>query len=85
MQLAGIVGVHPAAFTLRELVVMSLAKQRSDWNRTSASMALFANANRDPKKTPVFLPNDFNPLVPRIAEPKAGIESLKVFLHSRRV
>ena len=61
MQLAGIIGVHPGAFTLRELAVMSLAKQRSDWNRTSASMALFANANRDPKRGRPFKPSDFDP------------------------
>ena len=32
------------------------------WNHTSSSMALFANANRDPKRRPTpFDPTDFSP------------------------
>ncbi len=41
---------------------MAEARQREDWNHTSALMALVANVNRDPKKTKTFRPGDFNPL-----------------------
>jgi len=40
---------------------MAEAKGRADWGRTSATMALTANVNRDPKKTRAFKPADFNP------------------------
>jgi len=41
---------------------MAEARQRDEWNRTSALMALVANINRDPKKTRTFQPADFHPL-----------------------
>jgi len=31
------------------------------WGHTSALMALIANANRDPRKSKTFKPDDFNP------------------------
>jgi len=31
------------------------------WGRTSATLALIANVNRDPKKTRPFKPSDFDP------------------------
>ncbi len=42
---------------------MAEAKAKSDWSRTSALMALLANAHRDPMKTKVFTPADFNPFM----------------------
>jgi len=58
---AGVIGVDPGPLTLRELVWMAEAKARNEWTHTSAVMALMANAHRDPKKTRVFTPADFNP------------------------
>jgi hypothetical protein len=42
-QLAGILGVHPDPFTLRELYEMAQSRQKQDWQHTSNLMALFAN------------------------------------------
>ena len=44
---------------------MAEAKAQSEWAHTSALMALFANAHRDPKKTRAFTPSDFKPLQAR--------------------
>ena len=38
-ELAGIVGVHPGRYTLRQLAIMSQSRQRESWNRTSSMMA----------------------------------------------
>ena len=40
---------------------MSEGKGRDAWSRASNLMALLANINRDPKKSKVFKPTDFNP------------------------
>ena len=42
-QLAGILGVHPGSFTLRELYEMAQSRQKQDWQHTSNLMALLAN------------------------------------------
>jgi hypothetical protein len=42
-QLAGILGVHPDPFTLRELYEMAQSRQKHDWQHTSNLMALLAN------------------------------------------
>ena len=45
---------------------MAEGKRRDEWQRWAAWMAMFANANRDPKKrsTP-FGPKDFDPFARR--------------------
>ena len=64
---------------------MAEAKQRSDWLRTSALMALIANAHRDPKKSRAFKPADFDPFAGQTDEKvKVGIEALRtVFIEGR--
>lgn len=50
--------------TLRELWWMSEAielRDRMEWNRVSALMALLCNINKDPKRGKMFYPTDFNP------------------------
>ena len=47
---AGILGVDPGPFTLRELLVMAEGRSRAAWNHTGSMMALLANINRDPKR-----------------------------------
>ena len=42
-QLAGVLGVHPDPFTLRELYEMTQSRQKQDWQHTSNLMALLAN------------------------------------------
>jgi hypothetical protein len=46
---------------MRELLWMVEARQRCEWAQMSNLMALLANINRDPKKSKVFKPTDFNP------------------------
>ena len=61
-ELAGIVGVDPGPLTARELFFMAEGRSRAAWERTSAIMALIANANRDRKRKPSpYKPDDFNP------------------------
>jgi len=64
---------------------MAEAKQRSDWLRTSALMALVANAHRDAKKSRAFKPADFDPFAGRTEEVvKVGIGALKtIFIEGR--
>jgi hypothetical protein len=59
--LAGAIGIDPANLTLRELLWMSEGRGKDVWSRASNLMALIANCNRDPKKSKVFKPSDFNP------------------------
>ena len=46
---------------MRELLWMVDARQRCEWALMSNLMSLLANINRDPKKSKVFKPTDFNP------------------------
>jgi hypothetical protein len=83
--LAGVIGIDPGPHTMRQLRIMAMARQRSDWNRTASMMSLFANANRDPAKSKVFVPADFHPFIERLPEPKVGIEALKAMLPRKAV
>ena len=47
--------------TLRQLFWMAEGRVKDNWLHTSAILALVANVNRDPKKTKLFKPSDFNP------------------------
>jgi hypothetical protein len=53
---------------------MAQAAARERWSRTSAVLALIANANRDPKKTRPFKPSDFDPY----AGPQAPAQAVEV-------
>ena len=51
-------------------------------------MALLANINRDPKKTPAFSPRDFSPVQlasgPKPRPPRVGVEILRqVFIDGK--
>ncbi|MCG3178306.1 MAG: hypothetical protein BIFFINMI_00632 [Phycisphaerae bacterium] len=61
---------------------MAEARGRDNWAHTSSVLAMLANVNRDPKKTPAFQPADFDPYGPRHRKParvdrKTGFELLK--------
>ncbi len=66
---------------------MSEARERSEWARASALMALIANAHRDPKKNKAFKPGDFDPFArANTSKPvvRADVSVLKdVFIHGR--
>jgi hypothetical protein len=49
-ELAGIIGVHPGPWSLRELLAAVQGRQRETWNHTSALLAQMAEIHRDPKK-----------------------------------
>jgi len=65
---------------------MAYAKEDTEWNRTAVQLAMFANANRDPKKAAPCHPDDFHPIRqlekrkhrPSIADLKPYVNKLKV-------
>jgi hypothetical protein len=59
-QLAGILGVHPGSFTLRELYEMAQSRQKQDWQHTSNLMALLANLLTF-NRSHTFIAADFDP------------------------
>ena len=66
---------------------MAEARERSEWARASALMALIANAHRDPKKNKAFKPRDFDPFTrSNTSKPaiRADVSVLKdVYIHGR--
>lgn len=60
---AGIVGVDPGPFTLRQLSMMADGRAKLEWGIASSAMALLANCNRSSKGARTFRPEDFNPLL----------------------
>jgi len=50
---------------------MAEARQRVNWDTTSALLALTFNVNRDPKKSRPAKPADFHPLLAK--RPKSGV------------
>ena len=58
---AGVCGIDPDPFKLRELLAMTESRERSEWGRLSNLMALVANAHRDPKRHSTVRPEAFNP------------------------
>ena len=68
---------------------MYRGKVEDEWGRTSSAMALFANANRDPKKrSKPYTPDDFNPTSVRPRQSRGtrltskNIDILKVLVHN---
>jgi hypothetical protein len=49
-ELAGVIGVHPGPWSLRELLAAVKGRQRELWNHTSSLLAQLAEIHRDPKK-----------------------------------
>jgi hypothetical protein len=72
--------------SLRKLVWLAGGR----WKHTAAVMAMLANVNRDPKKTPAFTGAEFNPWVPKPrpqvtqVEPKRFVEILAHAMGARR-
>jgi len=49
-------------------------RDRMEWNRVSALMALLCNINSDPKKGKTFCPADFNPYFSKKRKRQNAIE-----------
>ena len=48
---------------------MAEGRSKDNWQHTSSILALMANVNRDPKKTKLFKPSDFNPTLNQSSRP----------------
>ena len=68
---------------MRDLVAMAEARERSEWGRTSALLALIANAHRDAKRTRAFKPSDFDPFAGRGEERMSDISALRALFTGR--
>jgi len=61
--LAGIIGVHPREWSLRELFDAVRGRRREEWNHTCAVLAQLAEIHRDPKKrTRPYDAGEFHPM-----------------------
>ena len=69
-ELAGIAGIDPRPLTLRQINWMADGRRIDEWNRTSLQCVLFANANRDPKKTRPFTLATFHPYIHETPPPR---------------
>ena len=69
--------------TLRELCWMAEGRCRDNWAHTSSVMALLANVNRDPKKSRLFKPADFDPYAKKNGGPATVITKDNVVLLRR--
>jgi hypothetical protein len=49
-------------------------RDRMEWNRVSALMALLCNINRDPKHSSVAFPSEFNPYTAKESKRKNVVE-----------
>lgn len=60
-EMAGVVGVHPGPFTMRQICWMSRGKSREAWKHTASLLAMIVNVNRDAKRSRPVAPRDFDP------------------------
>ena len=65
---------------------MAVSRDRSEWNRAAAIIAMIANSARDPGKRPrPYKPQEFNPYDrPQKSKGKGSIEDFKVFFDGSR-
>lgn len=59
-QCAGIIGIDPEPFTLRSLLRMADARQRTAWDKLSWLAAIVVNCQRTAKDR-MFKPSELNP------------------------
>lgn len=71
-EMAGIVGLHPGPFTLRELVLLARGRQRESWNRFAPLIAATANIMRTGEQVD---PNTINPFVRRATQTAVRVGS----------
>lgn len=90
------IGVHPDAYTLRQLIIMAEHRQRMDWGRFASLMAVVATFSQTfAEKREIFYPSQFNPFTKidgggdqsdeskgQVIESPIGINALKVFVNN---
>lgn len=64
---------------------MAEGRQRSEWARNAALMALIANTQRDPKKSRAFRPGDFDPFSGSAPAAKVDVGVLKTVFIDKQV
>lgn len=74
--LAGILGIDPRPFSLRQLDRMAQSRQMTNWDHTAAVCATILNVNRDPKKSQPADPAKLNPFRQNAVTPKKPIVKL---------
>jgi hypothetical protein len=55
---------------------MSEGRGRSEWQQTASLLAMYFNAHRNPKDSPLN-PKDFDPYAPKPPKVKVGINALR--------
>ena len=64
--------------TLRQLVWAAEGRNRSEWSRAAAVLAMIANTARDPKKKPSpWQPGDFNPYTESVVVARGDLSDLQ--------
>lgn len=54
--MAGIIGINPEPRTAKELYLMAMARQRSEWDRTASLLCTYIRANsKNSRVTPTSL------------------------------
>ncbi|MCC6427317.1 MAG: hypothetical protein IT435_10915 [Phycisphaerales bacterium] len=66
-------------------MAMLEGRQRHDWSLASSMMAVFANAHRDPKRSRLLRPSDFDPFAKRARPVKTDVSVLKDVFIDRRM
>ena len=73
---AGVLGLDPGPYTLRELMWMWEGRSEHQWDQTALLACLIANANRNPKKRRrPFAVEEFNPHTRRNAPRPKGVKA----------
>ena len=75
---AGVLGVFPDPWTLRELLLAKDARQMANWWHTASIQSLVANANKPPHKPP-YSPYDFHPFATKPKQ-EISVEELERLL-----
>jgi hypothetical protein len=75
---AGIIGVDPSNWTLRELIIARDGREWSDWWHTAAIQSLIANVNKSPTK-PAYTVYDFHPYATK-PKKQISVEELEKML-----
>jgi len=77
-ELAGIIGVHPRDWSLRELFDAVRGRRREEWNHTCAVLAQLTEIHRDPKKrSRPYDASEFHPMREKPQVPIATPEQVK--------
>jgi hypothetical protein len=80
-ELAGILGVHPRGWSVRQLHAAVEGRQRENWNHTCAVIAQIAEVHRDPKqRSAPYTGAEIHPMRKRVPLPEVSLEQLEGML-----